>query len=323
MNPDLAPAPALTTRQAAGTVFAAQVRLLAQHEKGARRGGRPEDVHQMRVATRRLRAALRLFDEVLAPGKRIRKDLRWIARRLGKVRDHDVVIALLEDPDPALGAAEGRRLEALLAGLKERRYAAQERLERGMKKARYARLRRDLDEFAERPRFTGDEDAMAARTLADAIERRGAAIAKTDAMTDAEPSAEELHRLRIGFKRLRYVLDFHADTCGMAFDVERRLARELQACLGELHDHDLLCFWLERGEDFFAGPWPLLEPRLAEDRARLFRKFLRLRKRWQERTREEPAVAPLEEPRFVSLEAAPVTLRLITTPKHVASTMVG
>lgn len=319
----LSPAPALTTRQAAGKIFAAQVRLIGHHEKGARQGGEPEDVHQMRVATRRLRAALRVFDGFLAPKQRIRKGLPWTARRLGRVRDHDVVIALLEDRHRhALYGEEAKRLDALLAGLKERRYAAQERLEKSMKKGRYEKLRRALDDFAKRPRFAGDEDAMAARTLAEAIAQRGGVVAKDVAMTEAEPTPDELHRLRIEYKRLRYVLDFHAETCGMAYEVERKLAREMQECLGELHDHDLLLFWLERGEDFFAGPWPALQPRLAVDRQKLFRRFLRLRKRWMERTKADATVATIEEPRFVSLEAAPVTLRLITTPKQVASTMV-
>ena len=320
----LVPAPALTTRQAAAKVFAAQVRLIAHHEKGARRGEEPEDVHQMRVATRRLRAALRLFEGFLAPKKRIRADLPWIARRLGRVRDHDVVIALLEERHAeSLSGVEARRLDALLAGLKERRYAAQERLEESMEKGRYGKLRKALDEFAKRPRFTGDEDVMATRTLAEAVERRGTVIAKDGAMTEGDPTPDDLHGLRIEFKRLRYVLDFHADTCGMAYEVERKLTRDLQECLGELHDHDLLLYWLELGEDFFGGPWPVLQPRLEEDRKRLFRRFQRLRKQWLERTMAEPAVAVTDEPRFVSLEAAPVTLRLITTPKQVASTMVG
>ncbi|MEK6610046.1 MAG: CHAD domain-containing protein [Gemmatimonadota bacterium] len=319
----LVPSPALTTRQAAGKVFAAQVRLIAHHEKGARHGGEPEDVHQMRVATRRLRAALRLFEGFLAPRKRIRMDLPWIARRLGRVRDHDVVIALLEERHAeALGGAEAKRLEALLAGLKERRYAAQESLEKGLKHRRYEKLRRALDEFAKRPRFTGDEDVMAAKTLAEAIEERGGIIAEDGAMTEPHPTPDQLHGLRIEFKRLRYVLDFHSDTCGLAYEVERKLTRDLQECLGELHDHDLLLYWLELGEDFFAGPWRTLQPRLAEDRKKLFRRFLRLRKQWLERTQAEPTVATTEEPKFVSLEAAPVTLRLITTPKQVASTMI-
>ena len=46
---------------------------------------------------------------------------------------------------------------------------------------------------------------------------------------------------------------------------------------------------------------------LVADRAKLFRRFLRLRRSWKARTRREPTVAPLEEPRFVNLEPAPVT----------------
>jgi hypothetical protein len=110
----------------------------------------------------------------------------------------------------------------------------------------------------------------------------------------------------------------------MAYEVERKLARAMQDCLGELHDHDLLLAWLERGKDFFAGPWPVLGDALTADRAKLFRRFLRLRRSWKARTRREPTVAPLEEPRFVNLEPAPVTLRLIApTRKDVASSLIA
>ncbi|MBV9582394.1 MAG: CHAD domain-containing protein, partial [Chloroflexi bacterium] len=47
-----------------------QLALLREHEAGARTGTDPEDVHDMRVATRRLRAALRTFDAVL-PDERV------------------------------------------------------------------------------------------------------------------------------------------------------------------------------------------------------------------------------------------------------------
>jgi CHAD domain-containing protein len=325
VHDDIVPAPALTVRQAAGRVFAEQVRELMRHHKAARKGDDPEAVHQMRVSTRRLRAALRIFRGYLAPRKRIAEDLRWLARRLGAVRDHDVILALLEERHlSVLAGIERARLENLVAGLKERRFAAQEKLERALARKRHARLARSLKTFAARPRFTGDEDAMAARTLGDGIAAWGATIAEEPGMTHPAPTAVELHALRIDIKRLRYVLDFHAATCGMAFEVERRLTRDMQDCLGELHDHDLLLGWLEQGQDFFAGPWPVLYDRLASDRASLLRRFLRLRKRWKERTGSEPTVAPLEEPRFVNLEPAPVTLKLVVpTRKDVASGMIA
>jgi hypothetical protein len=64
----------------------------------------------------------------------------------------------------------------------------------------------------------------------------------------------------------------------------------------------------------------VLSRRLAAERARLMRRFRRMRTEWLRRTRPEPKVAPLEPPRFVNLEVQPVTLRLVTGPRVVAST---
>lgn len=324
MSGTLTPAPALTVRQAAGRLVAEQVRELQRHERGARAGGNPVAVHQMRVTTRRLRAGLRVFRRYLVPGRRVRRGLSGIARRLGRVRDHDVLLALLEERHlGALAGTEAARLETLIAWLKERRFRAQQKLEASLARRRYRKLRVALREFAARPRFGGEENVPAERVLSEAIERRGGKIARHAAMTDPAPSPAALHRLRIEVKRLRYVLDFHAASCGVAYAPERKLARQLQECLGEIHDHDVLLGWVDEGKGFFAGPWPALSQRLAKDRHKLYRRFVRLRKRWRDRTTAAPAVAPAEASRFASLEAAPVTLRLITTPKHVASAMAG
>jgi CHAD domain-containing protein len=315
--------PAPTVRQAASLILAAQSREFVRHEKRARKG-EPEAVHQMRVTTRRLRALLRVFKPVLAPPRRIRSGLPWIARRLGRVRDHDVILELLEKRHlPALRGAEGRRLEAVVAALKDKRFGALEKLDRCLRRGRYARLRRALQDTAARPGFRGPEDEPAARFLGGAIEELAARLGEHEAMKLDAPGAESLHALRIEFKRIRYLLDFHAETSGLAYDAERKLARQIQDCLGETHDHDLLLGWLEAGEDLFTGPWLELPGRLAADRQKLFRRFLRLRGRWLQRTTPRAAMAPIEEPRFVSLEPAPVTLRLIKSPKQVASTMIA
>lgn len=313
-----------TVREAAVQVLSRQVRELVTHEPGARKGEDPESVHQMRVTTRRLRAALRVFRGYVLPKKRVRNGLPWIARRLGRVRDHDVIIALLEERHlGSVRGEEGRRLEALIAQLKERRFRHHQKLRRSMRRGRYRALRVALEATAARPRFGGDEDAQATRLLVEAIERLGEDVATEPAMAAPAPDARELHKLRMAFKRLRYVLDFHAETCGMAYEVERRLTREMQECLGALHDHDVLLSWIERGKRAFKGEWPVLHQRLAQDRARLMRRFRLLRTRWDERTRPDPTVAPLQEPRLVALEPAPVTLRLITPRKQVASTLIA
>jgi CHAD domain-containing protein len=326
----LSPAPALTVRQAAGRIVARQVRDLVSYEKRARRGD-TEAIHQMRVQTRRLRAALALFSAVLRAGRRGgRARLRWLARALGRVRDLDVIAALLEERHlPHLAGVEAARLEDLVAALKERRWRAQRKLKAVLGRDRYAHLKAALLDRARRPRFRkgGDEDAMAARFLADRIHREARRVSAHPGMTERSPEAADLHALRIAVKHLRYVLDFHAETCGLAFDEERRLTRDLQDCLGEIHDHDLLLSWFSGAADaatpveaaLFAGAWRVLPERLAADRARLFRRFIRLRRKWLRRTEPAGMVAPLEEPRFVALEAAPVQLRLASPQKTVAS----
>ncbi|HTT67793.1 MAG TPA: CHAD domain-containing protein [Gemmatimonadales bacterium] len=332
MKAALTAARALTVREAASRIVARQVRELLRWEKPVRRSGEAEAVHQMRVQVRRLRAALALFGSVVRPPRRAgRPRLRWLARALGRVRDLDVVTELLEDRHlPHLEGVEAARLEDLLAALKERRWRAQQKLTASLERGRYARLERALRDFARRPRFVarGGEEAMAARHLTDVIHREARRVSARPGMTERRPAAEDLHALRIGIKRLRYVLEFHAETCGIAFDEERRLTRLLQDCLGEIHDHDLLLAWLAGEQEepappvearLFAGAWRVLPERLAADRARLERRFLRLRRQWRARTEPAGAVVPLEAPRFVRLEAAPVQLRLAPSQKTVAS----
>jgi CHAD domain-containing protein len=222
-----------------------------------------------------------------------------------------------------VSGAEGRRLSALVAALGRRRAKARRRLVLALDRRRYARVVRRLTSYAAAPAVAGDPDLLTTRVLTDAIERLAGEVERERAMVDAGPAPDALHTLRIAFKRLRYALDFHAAVGGPAYDVERKVARAMQGVLGEVHDHDLLLSWLVAGEGPFAGPWPVLEARLARERTRLYRRFLRLRRDWRKRTRETPNVAALEEPRFVHLEPRPVTLRLVTGGKHVASTLIS
>ncbi len=105
-----------------------------------------EQVHDMRVATRRLRAAL----EVLAPAfprKRHRKALKRVkelADALGERRDLDVEIALLEGLAPEVAETDKAALEALVGELRERQAAANEALAAYVRSKRLKKLRRRL-----------------------------------------------------------------------------------------------------------------------------------------------------------------------------------
>jgi len=304
-------APTLTTvREAARAVITRQARELRRHERAVTRAGAPGPIHDMRVAIRRLRAALAVFHSVVVLPKAARRPpLRWLARQLGRVRDLDVRIALLAEQFlPAVAGLEAARVDRLIAECTAERHRAHQRLRKGLARPRYRKLRTALAAWARRAAFADGEDTGAARFMADAVDRAARRVGSHDAMHDRHPTAAALHDLRIAVKRLRYALDFHADTCGLAFDAERAVARDLQDRLGELRDHDLL--FARLAEDG-AGAWPQLSARVAEGRMKLWRRLLQVRRRWFARTRPAPTVAPLEEPRFVHLEVTPVQLRLV------------
>jgi CHAD domain-containing protein len=300
----------LTVAQAAAEVAGEQARELRRHARKVRTGRDPEAVHQMRVATRRLRAMLRIFSAHLVVPGRVRRGLRRLARRLGAVRDRDVLIALLDDHHlAALQGQERRRAASLLAAWRRARARARRALSEEIGRKRFARLLEALVAYGKEPHPAGDPAAQAARVLEEAVEAQAAALGRHRAMLEPAPPPEALHDLRIAFKRLRYTLDFHAAAFGLAYDVERRLARRMQEVLGEIHDRDLLLDLLAWGKRRFRGSWPALHPRLAAERQVLVRRFLKLRREWLKRTAEAPPEAAA--PRYASLEPARVTLRLV------------
>ena len=90
--------PDVTMGELAYAVLRRQLAVLRAKEPGTRLGEDPEELHDMRVATRRLRAALDLFVEVLPVRARVfRTELGWLAAALGTVRDLDVQLDGLDD----------------------------------------------------------------------------------------------------------------------------------------------------------------------------------------------------------------------------------
>ncbi len=319
-RPGISAGPPPTVQEAAVSVVAEQAREVRRLGKKVRKKGKVEPVHDLRTTIRRLRTALRSVREHVDSPRRLRRGLRRIARKLGKVRDQDVVIDRLASIElHGATALEREHLGRLIERLAAKRKRARRKLAKVLKGGRWRGMLKRLDEFIAVPRIGPDgEFVLATRALAEVSERLGETVARSTAMNAISPSPRALHALRIDFKRLRYALDFHASACGLSYDVERRMAREMQDVLGEIHDRDLLLGWLAAGQGAFKGQWPALTARLTAERARMLRRFRRLRREWMQRTRPEPQVATLEPPRFVNLEPQPVTLRLITGPRVVA-----
>jgi CHAD domain-containing protein len=112
---------------------------------------RPEGVHKMRVATRRLRAALEVF-EAAFPHKRFRKSLaevKQLAGALGERRDRDVQIELLESLRKSAGRRERHTIDDLLNELRREQALANEQLLAALEHARESELGARLERLTE------------------------------------------------------------------------------------------------------------------------------------------------------------------------------
>lgn len=185
-----------------------QLRAWQANSTALGHGCEPEFVHQARVALRRLRSAVCLFAPVLPAAfvARWRADLRELANSLGGARDADVVFHTLLEPICAAGPV-GEDLKRLIALLAARREAARAPLSEGALAARQGRAQLEL--AAALQALHGKAEIPLAELARERL-RRTRRLSGRAADKAAQGSVDELHRLRILFKRLRYGLDFFA-----------------------------------------------------------------------------------------------------------------
>jgi inorganic triphosphatase YgiF len=211
-------------------VCARATEIVIANAHGALARDDPEFVHQARVAMRRLRSAARLTRRWVAFPPELAGELRWIARRLGAVRDCDV---LVECTLPAIEREVGLPAQVRVRAQRERE-RARRALRVALASPRFARLAlAALAWSAQPPR----PDAPSLRAVAAASLARLHARLFDSARRFETLSVERQHRVRIRAKRLRYALDFFAATLPRraVADYARRLAA-LQDDLGALND---------------------------------------------------------------------------------------
>jgi CHAD domain-containing protein len=200
-----------------------QAEELLAHDPGTRLGTDPEELHKMRVATRRLRAFLRAGHDLLDPvtAEPLRDELRWLGSSLGPVRDLDVLVEHLQGEIQPLGPdlPEGRKL---VRTLERRRRSARRRLLSALESPRYFAL---LDSL-ERPFATVADGPSLAEIKAKEHKKLRTAVKGLG----LDPSDEELHATRIRAKRARYAAELEGDKPYV------REAKKLQDILGEHQD---------------------------------------------------------------------------------------
>lgn len=215
---------------------------LQLNHAGAIHSDDAEYVHQMRVATRRLRAAMRMFRPVLPAdfAEHQVPPLRALMATLGQARDLDVLMSEIVDP-VARALPEEPRLTDLASAITNRRYAARAHIRTVLQKPDYGQLLLNASSrLHSAPFIAPPANGQQTASLLEFADRRLQRLLKRvleladAARIDHPPS---LHELRIAIKRLRYAIEFFGPMIPGKSGVRiiRRLAG-LQEELGQLND---------------------------------------------------------------------------------------
>jgi CHAD domain-containing protein len=132
--------------QAAARVVEVRAAEVFEHSRGTLDVGDVERVHDMRVATRRLRAALEVFEACFRRKRRRKalKQVKALADALGERRDRDVQIEFLEGFASEAPAEDRAALAALIGRLREEQRRANDALALFLAEKRQEKLRRSL-----------------------------------------------------------------------------------------------------------------------------------------------------------------------------------
>jgi CHAD domain-containing protein len=217
--------------KALGAALAAQARAVLVHDPGTRLGTDSEELHRMRVATRRLRAFLRVGRPFLEPqwSESLRAELGWLGRSLGPARDLDVLVERLV-ADVATLDEDRAGAAGLVASLDDERESARLAVVEALSSDRYLELL-DRLEHVDEPETAGEIVPLATLWRGEWKRTRKAFDRLSKDSTD-----EELHDARIRVKRVRYAGELASHELGRDGKRAVDAARELQDVLGEHQD---------------------------------------------------------------------------------------
>jgi len=228
---EVLPRKGMAASEALGLALAEQRRRLLLHDPGTRLGADVEDLHQFRVATRRMRAFLRAGRPLLEPAwaRSLRDELGWLGREIGPARDLDVLVELLA-ADIASLDVDTEIAQGLLVGLEAQRATARQAVVDAMTSERYLALLDRLDHVDE-PELSG-----ASLTLTEVAVAEWRRTKRHLARLPRDPNDDQLHGGRLRIKRARYAAELAAHELGARGVRFIQAAKDAQTLLGSHQD---------------------------------------------------------------------------------------
>jgi CHAD domain-containing protein len=224
-------------------MLAFHLKKLATYEPGVRSGDDRDAVHDMRVTTRRLRSMLKLFGAYYRKRtiKPYAKSLRQLARRLGAVRDLDVLQMKAEQYLADHSDIGPDSLNGLLNSWREQTADARKALVNLLDSRTYKRFVTDFAEFVSTssdgvvPKFDEGEPILVRQIAPPVIYEHLAAVRGYETALDSA-SLDTLHHLRIQVKRLHYALEAFEEVMAPEAEGVLESVKTLQDYLGDLQD---------------------------------------------------------------------------------------
>jgi CHAD domain-containing protein len=281
------------------------IKAIQAELSGVRKAKDMEHVHRMRVASRRLRSALAIFQACLP----VKKAARWIGevrnltRALGTARDTDVQLALVRELTKQAPEKEYKPgLRRLILRLKQQRSRLQERLQKTIQQVEgssaLANIASRFESILSENNDIAAHDQVLYSLAYKTITARLNDFLAYEVYIRRVEYKDELHAMRIAAKKLRYTLEILEPLYPAGLSTSLQAARKTQQLLGEIHDCDV---WIEfiphflekelqRMNAFYghAGPFHFIEPGLGyflenrkKMRIELHREFLKCWQKWR------------------------------------------
>ncbi|MCZ2112107.1 MAG: CHAD domain-containing protein [Dehalococcoidia bacterium] len=201
----------MTAGKVGYAILRKQFATFLANEPGTRLGEDIEALHDMRVATRRMRAAMSAFAPYLPPRMAFyRQELGWLAAALGEVRDLDVQLERMDEWRSGFSESQATVLDSVEALLHLRRNRARARMLTALNSRHYDHFVERFAAFLGRgiPRTFAPGSLPILGVAPGLVEKRYRRVRKLgDAINPGSPP-EHYHALRIDAKKLRYAIEF-------------------------------------------------------------------------------------------------------------------
>ena len=226
-----------------------QVSQLESEINGTLIGGDIEYVHRMRVASRRLRSALKLFTIYFPENcaEKWRKEMKGITRALGNARDLDIQIQLVREKRQNLIDESCRPgYERLLLRLSQQRTRAQQKIISAIHSLTQNQTLDEIRNVLKRARikdsytYTPSLFRLGEKAINDAL----MTFLSFQAAIQTPNNIEELHAMRIAGKHLRYTMEIFKPMYEDPIIHYIEIMKKIQDQLGEIHDCDVWIGWL-------------------------------------------------------------------------------